>query len=146
MAVAIESTGRAASCEGLGRRSGVPAVRDSRQTHAMDRRWIDRIITTVGWTQTERHSFDWAATEQQLGPRLPADYKELAEIFGPGMFGEWLGLFLPVDYEGRRLACGCLVEQASAERLHRADCRSRRGARLRSVFCVAVGIDAARVP
>jgi hypothetical protein len=65
----------------------------------MDRRWIDRIIATTGWTRTEPHPFDWGATEQQLGTRLPADYKELAEIFGPGMFGEWLGLFLPVDYE-----------------------------------------------
>ena len=65
----------------------------------MDRRWIDQIIATTGWTRTERHSFDWAGAEEQLGTRLPADYKELAEIFGPGLFGEWLGLFLPVDYE-----------------------------------------------
>lgn len=65
----------------------------------MDPRWIDRIIETTGWIQTERHQFDWAATEERLGTRLPADYKKLAEIFGPGMFREWLGLILPVDYE-----------------------------------------------
>lgn len=61
----------------------------------MDRTWIDRIIAVTGHTETERHVYDWAAAEQQLGARLPADYKELAETFGPGMFGEWLWLMLP---------------------------------------------------
>jgi hypothetical protein len=76
------------------------SVRRGGQTRGMDRTWIDRIIAATGWTRTEeRHSFDWAATEDQLGTRLPADFKELAEVFGPGMFGEWLGLFLPVSYE-----------------------------------------------
>ena len=61
----------------------------------MDRTWIDRIIAVTGHTGTERHVYDWAAAEQQLGVRLPTDYKELAETFGPGMFGEWLELMLP---------------------------------------------------
>jgi hypothetical protein len=61
----------------------------------MDRTWIDNIIAATGWAATERHDFDWAAAEEKLGLRLPTDYKELAEIFGPGMFGAWVGLMLP---------------------------------------------------
>lgn len=48
------------------------------QTPGMDRTWIDRLIAAIGWTAAPRHSFDWAATEEQLGVRLPADYKESA--------------------------------------------------------------------
>ena len=32
-----------------------------------------------------RH-FDWAAVEEQLRTRLPADYEEWAEVFGSGQF------------------------------------------------------------
>lgn len=38
---------------------------------------------------------DWAAAERELGIALPADYKELAERFGPGIFDDYIALWLP---------------------------------------------------
>ncbi|MGW6905841.1 Lsr2 family DNA-binding protein [Streptomyces sp. NPDC054940] len=41
---------------------------------------------------------DWKSTETQLGMRLPADYKELAALYGPGRFADYLHIYHPLGY------------------------------------------------
>ncbi|WP_190015918.1 SMI1/KNR4 family protein [Streptomyces lucensis] len=45
------------------------------------------MIELTGW-EPLGISVDWAAVEQELGVPLPADYKELYEAFGGGVFGD----------------------------------------------------------
>ncbi|MEV7380740.1 SMI1/KNR4 family protein [Streptomyces lydicus] len=42
---------------------------------------------TTGW-EPLGISVDWAAIEGELGVPLPADYKELYEVFGGGVFSD----------------------------------------------------------
>lgn len=51
--------------------------------------WVRRVIELTGW-QPLGLSVDWAAIEGELGVPLPADYKELYEVFGGGVFGDSL--------------------------------------------------------
>ncbi|MEU5241982.1 SMI1/KNR4 family protein [Streptomyces lydicus] len=43
--------------------------------------WVQRVIELSGW-EPLGISVDWAAIEGELGVPLPADYKELYEVFG----------------------------------------------------------------
>ncbi|MBO8190013.1 SMI1/KNR4 family protein [Streptomyces spirodelae] len=49
--------------------------------------WVQRVIESTGWKPLGL-SVDWAAIEGELGVALPADYKELCEAFGGGVFSE----------------------------------------------------------
>src|SRR4051812_199321 len=49
--------------------------------------WVQRVIALAGW-EPLGIAVDWAAIEGKLGFALPADYKELYEAFGGGVFGE----------------------------------------------------------
>ncbi|MEU0684358.1 MULTISPECIES: SMI1/KNR4 family protein [Streptomyces] len=51
------------------------------------RAWVRRVLDLTGWEPLGL-SVDWAAVEEELGVPLPADYKELAEAFGGGVFSE----------------------------------------------------------
>ncbi|MFI0507088.1 SMI1/KNR4 family protein [Streptomyces albogriseolus] len=55
--------------------------RDDRRT------WVRRVIDLTGWEPLGL-SVDWAAVEEELGVPLPADYKELHEAFGGGVFSD----------------------------------------------------------
>ncbi|ARF52917.1 hypothetical protein B1H19_00735 [Streptomyces gilvosporeus] len=60
--------------------------------------WVQRVIELTGW-EPLGISVDWAAIEGELGVPLPADYKELYEVFGGGVFSDSV-YFLGRD-EGR---------------------------------------------
>ncbi|MFE2738849.1 SMI1/KNR4 family protein, partial [Streptomyces sp. NPDC059349] len=47
------------------------------------------MIELTGW-ESLGISVDWAAIEGELGVLLPADYKELYEVFGGGVFSDSL--------------------------------------------------------
>ncbi|WP_193460503.1 MULTISPECIES: SMI1/KNR4 family protein [Streptomyces albogriseolus group] len=51
------------------------------------RAWVRRVLDLTGWEPLGL-SVDWATVEEELGVPLPADYKELAEAFGGGVFSE----------------------------------------------------------
>ncbi|GGI94639.1 SMI1/KNR4 family protein [Streptomyces brasiliensis] len=61
-----------------------------------DASWVDRVVAVTGWDAGGRtRTIDWAAVEERLGTPLPGDYKRLAEIFGEGVFGGFLSLYVP---------------------------------------------------
>ncbi|MFI8239063.1 histone-like nucleoid-structuring protein Lsr2 [Streptomyces sp. NPDC085866] len=43
-------------------------------------------------------SVDWAAAEARLGMPLPADYKRLASVYGPGRFADFIHIYHPLGY------------------------------------------------
>ncbi|MFJ2026906.1 SMI1/KNR4 family protein [Streptomyces sp. NPDC087897] len=49
--------------------------------------WVQRVIDATGWEPLGL-SVDWATVEGELGVPLPADYKELCEAFGGGVFSD----------------------------------------------------------
>ncbi|PWI04666.1 hypothetical protein DIZ27_43930 [Streptomyces sp. NWU339] len=49
--------------------------------------WVQRVIELTAWKPLGI-SVDWAAIEGELGVPLPADYKELYEAFGGGVFSD----------------------------------------------------------
>ncbi|CAL9473790.1 SMI1/KNR4 family protein [Streptomyces pilosus] len=51
------------------------------------RTWARRVIDLTGW-EPLGIPVDWAAVEGELGVPLPADYKELCEAFGGGVFSD----------------------------------------------------------
>ncbi|MGV9313770.1 hypothetical protein ACWDR0_16505 [Streptomyces sp. NPDC003691] len=55
--------------------------------------WVDRLAAIVGWDEGPRRpDTDWAAVEGRLGTRLPRDYKRMVEVFGDGVFDDYLYL------------------------------------------------------
>ncbi|MCL8010733.1 hypothetical protein [Streptomyces sp. AS02] len=58
----------------------------------------------TGW-QGERQKVEWGEIERRLETRLPADFKEICEVFGRGAFCGYLEL-LPVDSAGPRSLLG----------------------------------------
>lgn len=54
-------------------------------------RWVDRLQEATGW-RGSRWECDWAEVEATLGTRLPSDYKEVYERFGPGQFSSSIAL------------------------------------------------------
>jgi hypothetical protein len=57
--------------------------------------WVDRVVAVTGWETDRAHAVDWATAEARLGTALPADYKRLVELFGPGVFDGYLDIRLP---------------------------------------------------
>jgi hypothetical protein len=41
------------------------------------------------------HHIDWPRVESVLGFRLPADYKSVIEMYGPGRYDQFLRSFSP---------------------------------------------------
>jgi hypothetical protein len=69
----------------------------------------------------ERFSYDWAEVERQLGTALPADFKQLAEIYGPGEFDETFTLHAPTGDGARVDLVPAAREQADTWRSIRED-------------------------
>lgn len=53
---------------------------------------------------------DWAATEDQLGIHLPADYKFIVDNYGLGVFDSTIAVYVPVDHVNDGLY-GLLVQR-----------------------------------
>ena len=51
---------------------------------------LDGLAGLAGVSLTRGVAFDWAAIEADLGTRLPADYKLLAEAFPGGWFRQFV--------------------------------------------------------
>jgi hypothetical protein len=64
---------------------------------------VRRLAETAGISPGRRRVFDWAAIEEDLGLRLPSDYKVLAEWYPVGWFRLFAMLRLP-DVEWRFLS------------------------------------------
>jgi hypothetical protein len=56
---------------------------------------VRELATLFGRGDRRRCAPDWGVVEERLGTRLPADYKELVEVFGPGAFGGYLQVLCP---------------------------------------------------
>jgi hypothetical protein len=69
----------------------------------------------------ERFSYDWADVERQIGTVLPADFKQLAEIYGPGEFDETFTLHAPTGDGARFDLVAAAREQADTWRSIRED-------------------------
>ncbi|MFH8680658.1 SMI1/KNR4 family protein [Streptomyces lydicus] len=72
--------------------------------------WVRRVIELTGWEPLGL-SVDWAAIEGELGIPLPADYKELYEAFGGGVFSDsvyFLGRDEGVSFDLLRQWRACL--------------------------------------
>ncbi len=83
---------------------------------------VGRLAEIAGTAAAERRLFDWAAIEDDLGLRLPSDYKLLAESFPAGWFRGWVWLRLPEQTgDGRpRLLGDFAADQLEALREFRA--------------------------
>ncbi|MGW5349554.1 hypothetical protein ACWERV_03420 [Streptomyces sp. NPDC004031] len=57
--------------------------------------WADRLRTVTGWEPIPGPRADWPAIEAALGTRLPADYKEIADVFGEGSFDGCVEVLVP---------------------------------------------------
>jgi hypothetical protein len=60
----------------------------------------DDVAAVVGPPPRSSFPVDWGAVEQRLGVRLPQDYKDFAQAYGPVLVGEWLWVFVPHQSEG----------------------------------------------
>jgi hypothetical protein len=56
---------------------------------------VRRLAELAGISAAENRTFDWAAVESDLGSRLPADYKLLAESFPDGWFRRFVRMQPP---------------------------------------------------
>jgi hypothetical protein len=57
---------------------------------------VRRLAELAGVPMKAGRVFDWPAVERELGTRLPADYKMLAESFPAGWFRDFVGILPPV--------------------------------------------------
>ncbi|NGO80158.1 hypothetical protein G6045_31540 [Streptomyces sp. YC504] len=57
--------------------------------------YAERVVELAGWTMDRTNPVDWAEVEARLGTSLPADYKQLVEVFGAGVFDDWISLDQP---------------------------------------------------
>ncbi|WP_457033570.1 hypothetical protein [Kitasatospora sp. P5_F3] len=58
---------------------------------------VREIASLVGWNRAGTADIDWAPTEESLGLRIPESFKEIAEVFGPGEFSQYLFVSGPGD-------------------------------------------------
>ncbi|WP_432978330.1 SMI1/KNR4 family protein [Dactylosporangium sp. CA-233914] len=54
-----------------------------------------RLVEMVPPPSAGRPAPDWRDVESRLGVVLPADYKRLVEVYGPGRFGDFLEVYTP---------------------------------------------------
>ncbi|MFF2750273.1 hypothetical protein ACFVVA_32640 [Kitasatospora sp. NPDC058048] len=93
----------------------LPAGDTEEAADVPDDRWVRRLAAATGRPHSRQWPVDWSSAEARLGTALPADYRRLAEHFGPGTFAGFLGLSLPGPPPGRDDPFPqflCLVEQA----------------------------------
>lgn len=57
--------------------------------------WAERLCILTGSQPVSGPPVDWSAAEAALGTRLPADYKEIVDLFGEGGFDDYLDLLVP---------------------------------------------------
>jgi hypothetical protein len=57
---------------------------------------LGRLIDLVPPPHNDRLQVDWATVEAAVQTSLPADYKQLAEIYGSGTFAGFIHVFEPV--------------------------------------------------
>ncbi|MCF2525747.1 SMI1/KNR4 family protein [Yinghuangia soli] len=57
--------------------------------------WLGQLVSLVGRVPEARGPADWAAVEAELGLDLPQDYKAFADVFGAGVFNNYLAVFVP---------------------------------------------------
>lgn len=57
--------------------------------------WIDRIVEATG-ASPEPRDIDWTPLQWSLGTSLPADFRELNELFGKAQYSGYLSLLWPV--------------------------------------------------
>ncbi|MGW2326516.1 Lsr2 family DNA-binding protein [Streptomyces sp. NPDC001700] len=56
---------------------------------------IDALVQVCPPPDDPPPGVDWASVEEGLGMRLPADYKRLADAYGPGTFADFIHIFHP---------------------------------------------------
>ena len=81
---------------------------------------VEQLVALVA-PPPERFSYDWPEIERQLGTALPADFKQLAEIYGPGEFDETFTLYAPTGDGARVDLVPAAREQADTWRSIRED-------------------------
>jgi hypothetical protein len=81
---------------------------------------VEQLVTLVA-PPPEPFSYDWADVERQLGTMLPADFKQLAETYGPGEFDETFALHAPTGDGARADLVPAAREQADTWRSIRED-------------------------
>ncbi|WP_052397491.1 hypothetical protein [Streptomyces sp. NRRL F-5123] len=57
--------------------------------------WAGKLRAVTGWEPIPGPRVQWPAIEAALGARLPADYKEIADVFGEGSFDDYVDLVVP---------------------------------------------------
>jgi len=57
--------------------------------------FVERLTRAIEPPARERVRTDGAEVESTLGFELPEDYKELVDLYGPGSFDDFLGVFRP---------------------------------------------------
>ncbi|MFF3113561.1 hypothetical protein ACFVSN_30750 [Kitasatospora sp. NPDC057904] len=65
------------------------------EDEASGARWLRGLAVVTGRPRSREWPVDWPSAEARLGTALPADYRDLAEYFGPGTFAGFLNVFLP---------------------------------------------------
>ncbi|RFU87970.1 hypothetical protein DY218_04235 [Streptomyces triticagri] len=56
---------------------------------------VKRLAQAIPPPNRESEVRDWRGVESELGRRLPDDYKEITERYGPGVFGDFLHIYQP---------------------------------------------------
>ncbi|MEV1051226.1 SMI1/KNR4 family protein [Streptomyces sp. NPDC059017] len=68
--------------------------------------WVDRLVMAVG-RRPLGLSIDWSTIEARMGTALPADYKDLCEVFGSGYFCDYLTVYASTGGAGSSLVDVC---------------------------------------
>lgn len=56
---------------------------------------IQALVAVCPPPDRPRGQVDWGQVENDLGTRLPSDYREIVEVYGSGTFNDFLYLFIP---------------------------------------------------
>jgi hypothetical protein len=56
---------------------------------------VERLRQIAEPPEQPTRTVDWTAVESGLGHRLPRDYKELVDVYGPGCFDEFIHIYQP---------------------------------------------------
>ncbi|MBW3087112.1 hypothetical protein KEM60_03342 [Austwickia sp. TVS 96-490-7B] len=78
--------------------------------------FLDRLATLIRPPSDLASKFDWIAIENQLGHKLPWDYKQIVEMYGPGVFDDFLWILQPSNVNPNIDLCRQSSEQLNALR------------------------------
>lgn len=91
------------------RRPGIPIaapVQASSEDEA-----VERLVDLVAPPRAMRRDrIDWPSVYSELGTALPRGYRQLAERYGPGLFGDRIELAVPTGRGGRQDLLGLTLE------------------------------------